>query len=102
MISALVDQTDLRRCARGLRTQPEEQSLKNLLLKRRKCHYNEHRLPGDRAAVIPGFFKMIYLEITYAQKDEAKPFGVRWDPKEGVGTLPACKCDQGTRRKDHP
>lgn len=25
---------------------------------------------------------MIYLEIAYAQKDEAKPFGVRWDPKE--------------------
>jgi hypothetical protein len=24
---------------------------------------------------------MIYLEIAYAQKDEAKPFGVRWDPK---------------------
>jgi hypothetical protein len=22
---------------------------------------------------------MIYLEITYAQKDEAKRFGVRWD-----------------------
>jgi hypothetical protein len=25
---------------------------------------------------------MIYLEIAYAQKDEAKPFGARWDPKE--------------------
>ena len=25
---------------------------------------------------------MIYLEIAYAQKDEAKSFGARWDPKE--------------------
>jgi hypothetical protein len=25
---------------------------------------------------------MTYLEVAYAQKDEAKPFGARWDPKE--------------------
>jgi Domain of unknown function (DUF5710)/SNF2-related domain len=25
---------------------------------------------------------MTYLEIAYTQKDEAKPFGARWDPKE--------------------
>src|ERR1700751_5562902 len=31
---------------------------------------------------------MIYLEITYAQKDEAKPFGVRWDPKEKLWYFP--------------
>ena len=31
---------------------------------------------------------MIYLEITYAQKDEAKPFGVRWDPKERLWYFP--------------
>jgi Domain of unknown function (DUF5710) len=29
-----------------------------------------------------------YLEITYAQKDEAKPFGVRWDPKEKLWYFP--------------
>jgi len=31
---------------------------------------------------------MIYLEIAYAQKDEAKPFGVRWDPKEKLWYFP--------------
>jgi uncharacterized protein DUF5710 len=31
---------------------------------------------------------MIYLEITYAQKDDAKPFGVRWDPKEKLWYFP--------------
>jgi len=31
---------------------------------------------------------MIYLEITYFQKDEAKPFGVRWDPKEKLWYFP--------------
>jgi Domain of unknown function (DUF5710) len=31
---------------------------------------------------------MIYLEITYAQKDEAKPFRVRWDPKEKLWYFP--------------
>ena len=31
---------------------------------------------------------MIYLEITYAQKDEAKLFGVRWDPKEKLWYFP--------------
>jgi hypothetical protein len=31
---------------------------------------------------------MIYLEIAYAQKNEAKPFGVRWDPKEKLWYFP--------------
>ncbi len=31
---------------------------------------------------------MIYLEIAYAQKEEAKPFGVRWDPKEKLWYFP--------------
>jgi len=31
---------------------------------------------------------MIYLEIAYAQKDEAKPFGARWDPKEKLWYFP--------------
>ena len=31
---------------------------------------------------------MIYLEIAYAQKDEAKPFGVRWDRKEKLWYFP--------------
>ena len=31
---------------------------------------------------------MIYLEIAYAQKDEAKPFGVRWDPKKKLWYFP--------------
>jgi hypothetical protein len=31
---------------------------------------------------------MIYLEIAYAQKDEAKPFGVRWDPKQKLWYFP--------------
>ena len=31
---------------------------------------------------------MIYLEITYAQKDEAKAFGVRWDSKEKLWYFP--------------
>ena len=35
-----------------------------------------------------GRFRMIYLEIAYAQKDEAKPFGVRWDPKERLWYFP--------------
>jgi hypothetical protein len=51
----------------------------------------------------PALFQMIYLEIAYAQKDEAKPFGVRCDSKEKLwyfpgdvlpkefGTLPTCK-----------
>jgi len=33
-------------------------------------------------------FQMIYLEITYAQKDEAKAFGVRWDLKEKLWYFP--------------
>ena len=36
----------------------------------------------------PALFQMIYLEITYAQKDEAKPFGFRWDPKEKLWYFP--------------
>jgi hypothetical protein len=75
----MVDQTDLRRSARGLRTKPEEQSLKKLLLKPRKCHLQQHRLRGWSGGH-PALFQMIYLEITYAQKHQAKPFGVRWDP----------------------
>src|ERR1700758_5015472 len=31
---------------------------------------------------------MIYLEIAYAKKDEAKSFGVRWDPKEKLWYFP--------------
>jgi hypothetical protein len=31
---------------------------------------------------------MIYLEIAYTQKNEAKPFGVRWDPKEKLWYFP--------------
>ena len=31
---------------------------------------------------------MIYLEIAYAQKDEAKPFGVRWDSKKKLWYFP--------------
>ena len=31
---------------------------------------------------------MIYLEIAYAQKDEAKPVGIRWDPKEKLWYFP--------------
>ena len=31
---------------------------------------------------------MIYLQIAYAQKEEAKPFGVRWDPKEKLWYFP--------------
>lgn len=31
---------------------------------------------------------MIYLEIAYAQKNEAKAFGVRWDPKEKLWYFP--------------
>jgi hypothetical protein len=36
----------------------------------------------------PRFYEMIYLEIAYAQKDEAKSFGVRWDPKEKLWYFP--------------
>ena len=32
--------------------------------------------------------QMIYLEIAYAHKDEAKPFGARWDPKEKLWYFP--------------
>ena len=49
---------------------------KKLLFKERKGRYNRHRA---RTPAIPRFPKMIYLEIAYAQKDEAKPFGARWD-----------------------
>jgi Domain of unknown function (DUF5710)/SNF2-related domain len=66
----------------------QERSLKSYSLKRRKCHYNQHRLWGARAAAIPRLFRMIYLEITYAQKDEAKPFGARWDRKEKLWYFP--------------
>jgi len=31
---------------------------------------------------------MIYLEIAYSQKNEAKAFGVRWDPKEKLWYFP--------------
>jgi hypothetical protein len=31
---------------------------------------------------------MIYLVITHAQKDAAKPFGVLWDPKEKLWYFP--------------
>ena len=31
---------------------------------------------------------MIYLEISYAHRNEAKPFGVRWDPKEKLWYFP--------------
>ena len=31
---------------------------------------------------------MIYLEIAYAQKNDAKPFGARWDPKEKLWYFP--------------
>jgi hypothetical protein len=31
---------------------------------------------------------MIYLEIAYSQMDEAKPFGVRWDPKKKLWYFP--------------
>jgi len=34
------------------------------------------------------FLQMIYLEIAYAKKDEAKAFGVRWDPKEKLWYFP--------------
>ena len=36
----------------------------------------------------PRFYGMIYLEIAYAKKDEAKSFGVRWDPKEKLWYFP--------------
>jgi hypothetical protein len=42
----MVDQTDLRRSACGARGSGLERSLKKLLLKPRKCHYNQRRLRG--------------------------------------------------------
>jgi len=50
----------------------------------RRCR----RVGPGRTLTIPRLFQMIYLEIAYAQKDEAKPFGTRWDPKEKLWYFP--------------
>ena len=50
----------------------------------RRCR----RVGPGRTLAIPRLFQMIYLEIAYAQKNDAKPFGARWDPKEKLWYFP--------------
>jgi Domain of unknown function (DUF5710) len=84
----MVDQTNLRRSARGARGFRAERSLKKATPQTTKMSLQPASAAGRYSGSHPALFQMIYLEITYAQKDEAKPFGVRWDPKEKLWYFP--------------